>query len=271
MSSGESISSMYKRFNDMINRLKGIGKLFETKDLVRKIFRCLPREWLPKRTAIEEAKDLNTLSIERLVGSLLSHEEVIIQMNKDDHRRRKVIAFKAQEYDSDSEADMGEEFEKEFALVSRNFHRMLKMKKDFKAKRAYHDSRHFNSQFPEPRKDREEIERIPTKTNERYVSYRPYLDKSTPRSYDRSSDGRERFKIDKEDHRSSNEKDLTVCYKCGNTGHIRSKCPTGSKAKEKALAASWSDLSSEEEHEIKDLAYMAFATNSEHISILKQQ
>ncbi|CAL1377709.1 unnamed protein product [Linum trigynum] len=136
MSSGESISSMYKRFNDLINRLKGLGKMFETIDLVRKILRCLPREWLPKRTAIEEAKDLNTLSIERLVGSLLSHEEVIIQMNKDDHRRRKVIAFKAQEYDSDSEVDMGEEFEKEFAPVSRNFHRMLKMKKDFKAKRA---------------------------------------------------------------------------------------------------------------------------------------
>ncbi|CAI0445657.1 unnamed protein product, partial [Linum tenue] len=76
-------------------------------------------------------------------------------------------------------------------------------------------------------------------------------------------DGRERFRIDKEDHRSSNEKELTVCYKCGKTGHIRSKCPAGMKTKEKAMAASWSDLSSDEDHETKDLAYMAFATNKE--------
>ncbi|CAI0423082.1 unnamed protein product [Linum tenue] len=37
---------------------------------------------MPKRTAIEEARDLNTLSVERLIGSLLSHEEVVNQMNR---------------------------------------------------------------------------------------------------------------------------------------------------------------------------------------------
>ena len=31
---------------------------------VKKIIRSLPTEWRPKRTAIEKAKDLNTLSID---------------------------------------------------------------------------------------------------------------------------------------------------------------------------------------------------------------
>ena len=39
-----------------------------------KILRSLPARWRPKVTAIEEAKDLNTLSVEDLVSSLKVHE-----------------------------------------------------------------------------------------------------------------------------------------------------------------------------------------------------
>jgi len=41
---------------------------------VSKILRSLPARWRPKVTAIEEAKDLNTLSVEDLVSSLKVHE-----------------------------------------------------------------------------------------------------------------------------------------------------------------------------------------------------
>ena len=39
-----------------------------------KILRSFPSRWKPKVTAIEEAKDLNTLNVEDLVGSLKVHE-----------------------------------------------------------------------------------------------------------------------------------------------------------------------------------------------------
>ncbi|GAV81614.1 UBN2 domain-containing protein [Cephalotus follicularis] len=45
--------------------------------MVRKILRCLPKSWMPKVTAIEEAKDLNTLPLEELLGSLITHEMTI--------------------------------------------------------------------------------------------------------------------------------------------------------------------------------------------------
>jgi hypothetical protein len=41
---------------------------------MRKIMRSLPARWKPKVTAIEEAKDLNTLSVEDFISSLKVHE-----------------------------------------------------------------------------------------------------------------------------------------------------------------------------------------------------
>lgn len=42
-----------------------------------KILRSVPRSWEPKVTAIQEAKDLKTLCLERLIGSLITHEMMI--------------------------------------------------------------------------------------------------------------------------------------------------------------------------------------------------
>ncbi|GAV70598.1 UBN2 domain-containing protein, partial [Cephalotus follicularis] len=48
MLENENISSMYARFNDIINALKGLGKVYTNHELVSKILRCLPKSWKPK-------------------------------------------------------------------------------------------------------------------------------------------------------------------------------------------------------------------------------
>ncbi|GAV70883.1 zf-CCHC domain-containing protein/UBN2 domain-containing protein, partial [Cephalotus follicularis] len=58
----------------IVNSLKNLGKSYSNQELVRKILRCLPRSWTPKVAAIEEAKDLSTLPLEQLLGSLMTHE-----------------------------------------------------------------------------------------------------------------------------------------------------------------------------------------------------
>ncbi|GAV62914.1 DUF4219 domain-containing protein/UBN2 domain-containing protein, partial [Cephalotus follicularis] len=68
------ISDMFTRFTTIINSLKNLGKSYSNQELVRKILRCLPKSWTPKVTAIEEAKDLSTLPLEQLLGSLMTHE-----------------------------------------------------------------------------------------------------------------------------------------------------------------------------------------------------
>ncbi|GAV76805.1 UBN2 domain-containing protein, partial [Cephalotus follicularis] len=48
MLENENISSMYAPFNDIINALKGLGKVYTNHELVSKILRWLPKSWEPK-------------------------------------------------------------------------------------------------------------------------------------------------------------------------------------------------------------------------------
>jgi len=74
MKDDESIEEMYSRFQTLVSGLQILKKSYVTSDHVGKILRSLPSIWRPKVAAIEEAKDLNTLSVEDLVSSLKVHE-----------------------------------------------------------------------------------------------------------------------------------------------------------------------------------------------------
>ncbi|KAH9751651.1 Integrase catalytic domain-containing protein [Citrus sinensis] len=75
MEQNENVYSMYTRFMDIVNTLGALEKTFSNSEKVKKIIRSLPNEWRPKRTVIEEAKDLNTLPLDDLIGSLISDGE----------------------------------------------------------------------------------------------------------------------------------------------------------------------------------------------------
>ncbi|GAV84788.1 zf-CCHC domain-containing protein/DUF4219 domain-containing protein/UBN2 domain-containing protein, partial [Cephalotus follicularis] len=49
MHDNESIGDMFTRFTTIINSLKNLGKSYSNQELVRKILRCLPRSWTPKK------------------------------------------------------------------------------------------------------------------------------------------------------------------------------------------------------------------------------
>ena len=74
MKEDESIEQMYSRFQTLVSGLQILKKSYVPSDHVSKILRSLPARWIPKVTTIEEAKDLNTLSVEDLVSSLKVHE-----------------------------------------------------------------------------------------------------------------------------------------------------------------------------------------------------
>ncbi|GAV60008.1 UBN2 domain-containing protein, partial [Cephalotus follicularis] len=104
MHDNESISDMFTRFTTIINSLKNLGKSYHNQKLVRKILRCLPKIWTPKVTAIEEAKDLSTLPLEQLLGSLMTHETTIKNHEHVKAKKKKTIALKASKEDSESDA-----------------------------------------------------------------------------------------------------------------------------------------------------------------------
>ena len=70
-----------------------MGKTFSNSEKVKKIIRSLPKKWRPKRTAIEETKNLNTLPLDDLIGSLISYEEDLAA-EKWDEEKKKSIALK---------------------------------------------------------------------------------------------------------------------------------------------------------------------------------
>lgn len=75
MDKEESINKMFQRFNLIVNELTCLGKVYSVEDQVRKILRSLPVTWVPKITAIEEAKDLGSLALHELIGSLTTYED----------------------------------------------------------------------------------------------------------------------------------------------------------------------------------------------------
>ena len=74
MDPSETISEMYTRFTNIVNDLKSIEKTYTNQELVNKILRSLLSAWDAKSTAIQEAKDLVTLLLEQLIGSLMTYE-----------------------------------------------------------------------------------------------------------------------------------------------------------------------------------------------------
>ncbi|KAH9780462.1 hypothetical protein KPL71_008083 [Citrus sinensis] len=122
MEQNENVYSMYTRFTDIVNTLGALGKTFSNSEKVKKIIRSLPKEWRPKRTVIEEAKDLNTLPLDDLIGSLISYEEDLAA-ERGHEEKKKSIALKASKYESDEESEPDDE---ELAMLARRFRKFFK-------------------------------------------------------------------------------------------------------------------------------------------------
>nr|GEW44713.1 DUF4219 domain-containing protein/UBN2 domain-containing protein [Tanacetum cinerariifolium] len=60
----ESIDNAFARFNNIITSLKALDESFSSKNYVRKFLRALHPKWHAKVTAIEESKDLTSLSLD---------------------------------------------------------------------------------------------------------------------------------------------------------------------------------------------------------------
>ncbi|KAL6329892.1 hypothetical protein AAG906_039805 [Vitis piasezkii] len=100
---------MFSRFMVIVNELEALEKTYTKVEKVMKILKSLPKKWETKVTTIQEAKDLTKLSLEELIGSLMTYE-----INLNNHQRveenKKSIVFLAsinddEDEESESESD----------------------------------------------------------------------------------------------------------------------------------------------------------------------
>ncbi|GKA62688.1 hypothetical protein Tco_0762207 [Tanacetum coccineum] len=133
ISEEESIDSAFARFNTIITTLKALDEGYSSKHYVRKFLRALHPKWRAKVTAIEESKDLTSLSLDELIGNLKVHEMII---KKDSQivkakRERKSLALKAKKECSDEECSTFESEDEEYAMAVRDFKKFFKRRGRF--------------------------------------------------------------------------------------------------------------------------------------------
>ncbi|GJZ09833.1 retrovirus-related pol polyprotein from transposon TNT 1-94 [Tanacetum coccineum] len=82
ISEDESIDSAFARFNTIITSLKALDEGYSSKNYVRKFLRALHPKWRANVTAIEESKDLTSLSLDELIENLKVYEMIIKKVSE---------------------------------------------------------------------------------------------------------------------------------------------------------------------------------------------
>ncbi|GJT14491.1 hypothetical protein Tco_0861533 [Tanacetum coccineum] len=129
----ELIDNAFARFNTIITSLKALDEGFSSKNYVRKFLRALHPKWRAKVTAIEESKDLTSLSLDDLIGNLNVYEVIIkndSEMVKGKREQNRSLALKAKKESSDEDSSTSDSEDKEYAMAMRDFKKFSKDEED---------------------------------------------------------------------------------------------------------------------------------------------
>ncbi|GJZ41435.1 zf-CCHC domain-containing protein [Tanacetum coccineum] len=130
----ESIYNAFARFNTIITSLKALDEGFSSKNYVRKFHKALHPKWHANVTAIEESKDLTSLSLDELIGNLNIYEVIIkkdSEIVKGKREQNRSLALKAKKESSDEESLTSNSEDEEYAMAIRDFKKFFKRRGRF--------------------------------------------------------------------------------------------------------------------------------------------
>ena len=70
MSNDKCFDELYAKLNNIVNSAYNLGEIYDQPKIVRKILRSLTENFRPKVAVITESKDVDSIPIDELVGSL---------------------------------------------------------------------------------------------------------------------------------------------------------------------------------------------------------
>ncbi|GJV13858.1 zf-CCHC domain-containing protein [Tanacetum coccineum] len=130
----ESIDNGFARFNTIITSLKALDECFSSKNYVRKFLRALHPKWPAKVTAIEDSKDLTSLSLNKLIGNLKVYEVIIKKDSetvKGKREQSRSLALKAKKESNDEYNSTSDSEDEEYAMAMRDFKKFFKRRGRF--------------------------------------------------------------------------------------------------------------------------------------------
>ncbi|GJV75014.1 zf-CCHC domain-containing protein [Tanacetum coccineum] len=130
----ESIDNAFAKFNTTITSLKALDESFSSKNCVKKFLRALHPKWRMKVMAIEESKNLTTLSLDELIGNLKVYEEVIkkdVEMVKGKKEQSRSLALKVKKEVSDEDSSSSDSEDEEYAMAVKEFKKFFKRRGRF--------------------------------------------------------------------------------------------------------------------------------------------
>ena len=116
----EYFDEFYTKLNDIVNSAYNLGEIYDQPKIVRKIIRSLTEDFRPKVTAIIERKNVDSIPVDELVGSLQSYELDLPKTNK-----IKSMALKSID-DLDGNGFDDEILSTEIAYLAKNFRNFLR-------------------------------------------------------------------------------------------------------------------------------------------------
>jgi hypothetical protein len=111
-----SLLMSYAKLNDTVNSSFNLGEKFPESRIVRKIMRSLLERFKPKVTALEENKDIDSVKIEELIGSLQTYELSLPQSKKG-----KSIVFKTIKVEANGSSEEDSLNDEDLALFLKRF------------------------------------------------------------------------------------------------------------------------------------------------------
>nr|GEV37248.1 RNA-directed DNA polymerase, eukaryota, reverse transcriptase zinc-binding domain protein [Tanacetum cinerariifolium] len=114
--------------------LKALDEGFSSKNYVRKFLKALDPKWRAKVTAIEESKDLTSLSLDELIGNSKVYEVIIkndSEMVKGKREKYRSLALKAKKEPSDEDSSTSDSEDEEYAMAVRDFKKVFKRRGRF--------------------------------------------------------------------------------------------------------------------------------------------
>ena len=145
MREDESIDEFHGRLLSITNQCQGLEDPIPSHRIVKKFLRALPSSYEAKQIAIEEAQNLDTYSLDELVGNLK-----VFESKRKKSRKEKTIALSTvNEVDEkEKEPEVLEDSLDEIAYLTKQFDKFLRKRRSFPVGR--YPSRGSTSRNPKP-------------------------------------------------------------------------------------------------------------------------